>query len=121
MTGHNALLVGRLWDVDPATGHQRLVDRGVVRLRSSKIVSFDLNGNAYKFARGHQIKLELLGRDSPTYRAANGTFSVTVSKLGWRCRRGSAGPRVLHRVPLRWMRRRRAARGRTTSAPARAA
>ena len=81
VTGHNALLVGRLWDVDPATGHQRLVDRGVVRLRSSKIVSFDLNGNAYRFARGHQIKLELLGRDSPTYRAANGTFSVTVSKL----------------------------------------
>jgi hypothetical protein len=81
VTGHDALLVGRLWDVDPATGHQRLVDRGVVRLRSTKIVSFDLNGNAYKFARGHQIKLELLGRDSPTYRAANGAFSVTVSKL----------------------------------------
>ena len=81
VTGHDALLVGRLWDVDPATGHQRLVDRGVVRLRSRKIVSFDLNGNAYKFARGHRIKLELLGRDSPTYRAANGTFSVTVSKL----------------------------------------
>ncbi len=81
VTGHNALLVGRLWDVNPATGHQRLIDRGVVRLRSRKIVSFDLNGNAYKFARGHQIKLELLGRDSPTYRAANGTFSVTVKKL----------------------------------------
>ena len=47
----------------------------------AKIVSFDLNGNAYRFARGHQIKVELLGRDSPTYRAANGTFSVTVSKL----------------------------------------
>ena len=81
VTGHDALLVGRLWDVNPATGHQRLVDRGVVRLRSRKIVSFDLNGNAYKFARGHQIKLELLGRDSPTYRAANGTFSVTVKQL----------------------------------------
>ena len=53
----------------------------MVRLRSSKIVSFDLNGNAYKFVGGHQIKLELLGRDSPTYRAANGTFSVTVKQL----------------------------------------
>jgi fermentation-respiration switch protein FrsA (DUF1100 family) len=81
VTGHDALLVGRLWDVNPATGHQRLVDRGVVRLRSRKKVSFDLNGSAYKFARGHQIKLELLGRDSPTYRAANGTFSVTVKQL----------------------------------------
>ena len=53
----------------------------MVRLRSRKTVSFDLNGNAYKFARGHRIKLDFLGRDSPTYRAANGTFSVTVSKL----------------------------------------
>ena len=65
----------------PGHGRQRLVDRGVVRLRSRKLVSFDLNGSAYKFARGHQIKLELLGRDSPTYRAANGTFSVTVKQL----------------------------------------
>ena len=53
----------------------------MVRLRSSKIVSFDFNGNACRFTRGHQIKLELLGRDSPTYGAANGTFSVTGSKL----------------------------------------
>jgi pimeloyl-ACP methyl ester carboxylesterase len=81
VTGKNAMLVGRLWDVDPSTGRQRLVDRGVVRLRSKKIVSFDLNGNAYKLARGHQVKLELLGRDSPTYRPANGTFSVTVKGL----------------------------------------
>jgi pimeloyl-ACP methyl ester carboxylesterase len=81
VTGKDAMLVGRLWDVDPATGRQRLVDRGVVRLRSKKIVSFDLNGNAYKLARGHQVKLELLGRDSPTYRPANGTFSVTVKGL----------------------------------------
>jgi len=79
--GRDAMLVGRLWDVDPATGRQRLVDRGVVRLRSKRIVSFDLNGNAYKFARGHQVKLELLGRDSPTYRPVNGTFSVTVKGL----------------------------------------
>ena len=90
VTGHDALLVGRLWDVDPATGHQRLVDRGVVRLRSRKLVSFDLNGNAYKFARGHQIKLELLGRDSPTYRAANGDVQRDgAASCGWRCRRAS--------------------------------
>jgi predicted acyl esterase len=79
--GHDALLVGRLWDVDPAHGRQRLVDRGVIRLRSKKVVRFDLNGNGYRFARGHRVKLELLGRDSPTYRAANGTFSVTLRNL----------------------------------------
>jgi hypothetical protein len=79
--GHDALLVGRLWDVDPAHGRQRLVDRGVIRLRSRKVVRFDLNGNGYRFARGHRVKLELLGRDSPTYRAANRTFCVTLRNL----------------------------------------
>jgi predicted acyl esterase len=81
VTGHDALLVGRLWDVDPTTGRQRLIDRGVVRLRSSKTVSFDLNGNGYRFVRGHRVKLELLGRDAPTYRAANRNFSVTLRNL----------------------------------------
>jgi hypothetical protein len=45
--GSAAQLVGRLWDVDPATGRQRLVDRGVVRLRSARTVSFALNGNGW--------------------------------------------------------------------------
>jgi predicted acyl esterase len=81
VTGNDAMLVGRLWDVDPARGRQKLVDRGVVRLRSKKIVRFDLNGNGYRFARGHRIKLELLGRDSPTYRPANSDFSVTLRNL----------------------------------------
>jgi X-Pro dipeptidyl-peptidase (S15 family) len=79
--GHDALLVGRLWDVDVARGRQRLVDRGVVRLRSKKTVSLNLNGNGYRFPRGHQVKLELLGRDAPTYRAADRAFSVTLRDL----------------------------------------
>jgi hypothetical protein len=53
----------------------------VVRLRSKKIVRFDLNGDGYRFARGHQVKLELLGRDGPTYRPADGAFSVTLRNL----------------------------------------
>jgi fermentation-respiration switch protein FrsA (DUF1100 family) len=79
--GSNAQLDGRLWDVDPRTGRQRLVDRGVVRLRSRVAVSLRLNGNGYRFARGHTVKVEVLGRDAPTYRASNGTFSVTLSRL----------------------------------------
>jgi hypothetical protein len=66
--GSGAQLDGRLWDVDPATGRQRLVDRGVVRLRSARTVRFSLNGNGWRFARGHTVKVELLGRDAPTYR-----------------------------------------------------
>ena len=81
VTGSDAMLVGRLWDVDPSRGRQKLVDRGVVRLRSKKVVRFDLNGNGYRFARGHRVKLELLGRDGPTYRPANGDFSVTLRNL----------------------------------------
>jgi predicted acyl esterase len=53
----------------------------VVRLRPGGAVRFDLNGNGYRFARGHQVKVELLGRDSPAYRAANRAFSVTVREL----------------------------------------
>jgi hypothetical protein len=79
--GANAQLVGRLWDVDPATGRQRLVDHGVVRLRSARTVSLRLNGNGWRFARGHTVRVELLGRDAPTYRPSNGTFSVDVSRL----------------------------------------
>jgi fermentation-respiration switch protein FrsA (DUF1100 family) len=79
--GRDALVVGRLWDVDPARGRQRLVDRGVVRLRSKRTLSFNLNGNAYRFAPGHHVELELVGRDAPTYRAANDDFSVTTRNL----------------------------------------
>jgi predicted acyl esterase len=81
VTGSDAMLVGRLWDVNPANGRQRLVDRGVVRLRSKKVVRFDLDGNGYRFPKGHQVKLELVGRDSPTYRTSNTDFSVTLRNL----------------------------------------
>jgi predicted acyl esterase len=57
------------------------VDRAVVRLRSRRPVDFALNGNAYRFPAGHRIRLELLGRDAPTYRPADGEFSATVRNL----------------------------------------
>jgi predicted acyl esterase len=79
--GRDALLVGRLWDVDAAHRRQKLVDRAVVRLRARTTVDFGLNGNAYRFAPGHRIRLELLGRDAPTYRPDNDEFSVTVRNL----------------------------------------
>ena len=79
--GSGAQLDGRLWDVDPSTGRQRLVDRGGGRLRSARTVRFGLDGNGWRVARGHTVKVELLGRDAPTYRASNGAFSVTVSRV----------------------------------------
>jgi hypothetical protein len=81
-TGANGQLASRLWDVDSA-GQQVLVTRGVYRLTDNQRgrVSFQLNGNGYRFAAGHAPRLELLGRDAPAFRASNGSFSVKVSKL----------------------------------------
>jgi pimeloyl-ACP methyl ester carboxylesterase len=77
--GRDALLVGRLWDV--SGNRQRLIDRGVIRLRSRHRLDFHLNGNDYRVARRHRVQLELVGRDAPTYRATNDRFTVTVRNL----------------------------------------
>ncbi|HEY2570860.1 MAG TPA: alpha/beta fold hydrolase [Solirubrobacteraceae bacterium] len=75
-------LVSRLWDVLPS-GEQRLISRGVYRLGESQqgTITFQLHGNGYEFAAGDTVKLQLLGRDAPYYRASNGAFSVEVSGL----------------------------------------
>jgi hypothetical protein len=75
-------LTARLWDVMP-DGNQRLITRGVYRLTDNQTgqVTFQLHGNGYEFPAGDTVKLELLGRDAPYYRASNGTFTVTVSNL----------------------------------------
>jgi predicted acyl esterase len=79
--GRNGQLDSRLWDV--SHGQQRLVSRGVYRLRPGQkgLVTFQLFGNGYRVARGHTLKLELLGRDPDYLRPSNGKFSVRVSKL----------------------------------------
>lgn len=79
--GRNGFVAARLWDV--FKGRQRLVSRGVYRLRGAQKgrVAFKLFGNAYSFARGHRAKLELVGRDADYLRTSNGTFSVRVTRL----------------------------------------
>jgi predicted acyl esterase len=71
-----------LWDVLPS-GQERLVTRGVYRLTDNQTgaITFQLHGNGYEFAKGDTVKLELLGRDAPYYRASNYPFSVEVSDL----------------------------------------
>jgi fermentation-respiration switch protein FrsA (DUF1100 family) len=75
-------LVSRLWDVLP-NGEQRLISRGVYRLGENQTgtITFQLHGNGYQFAAGDTVKLQLLGRDAPYYRASNGAFSVEVSNV----------------------------------------
>jgi fermentation-respiration switch protein FrsA (DUF1100 family) len=75
-------LAARLWDVLPS-GEQRLISRGVYRLGEDQTgaISFQMHGNGYQFAAGDTVKLQLLGRDAPYYRASNGTFDIEVSNL----------------------------------------
>ncbi len=75
-------ITARLWDVLPG-GEQREVSRGVYRLLENQQgqITFQLHGNGYEFPAGDTVKLQLLGRDAPSYRASNSAFSVEVSAL----------------------------------------
>jgi fermentation-respiration switch protein FrsA (DUF1100 family) len=81
-TGQFGQVDARLWDVSPE-GTQLLVDRGVYALRSGQSgqIAFQLHGNGYRFAKGHKVELQLLGRDSPYYQAGSFPYTVRASKL----------------------------------------
>jgi fermentation-respiration switch protein FrsA (DUF1100 family) len=81
-TGQFGQIDARLWDVSP-DGTQLLVDRGVYALTSGQSgkVIFQLHGNGYRFAKGHKVELQLLGRDYPYYQPSSFPFTVRASKL----------------------------------------
>jgi pimeloyl-ACP methyl ester carboxylesterase len=81
-TGQHGQIVGRLWDVSPE-GTMLLVDRGVYALTDGQSgqIAFQLHGNGYRFAKGHRIWLQLLGRDAPYYQVGNTPYSVKVKNL----------------------------------------
>ena len=81
-TGPYGQIDARLWDVLPS-GQERLISRGVYRLgeNQSGPITFQLHGNGYLFAAGDTVKLELLGRDEPYYRAGNVPFTVQLSNV----------------------------------------
>jgi pimeloyl-ACP methyl ester carboxylesterase len=70
----------RIWDV--VAGKQRLIDSGVYRLRPKQAgrIRFQTFGNVYAFAPGHTLKVELLGRNSPSF-LPDKQFAVAVSRL----------------------------------------
>jgi predicted acyl esterase len=80
--GAGGQLAARLWDVLP-DGTQRLVSRGVYRLTGdpSGSVRFQLHANAYRFAAGHGIKLELLRADAPYYQADVDPTPVQIESI----------------------------------------
>ncbi|MHB8233601.1 MAG: CocE/NonD family hydrolase [Solirubrobacteraceae bacterium] len=82
VTGLYGEVAARLWDVLPS-GEQRLISRGVYRLAEGQQghIVFQMHGNGYEFAAGDTVKLQLLGRDAPYYRASNGTFSIEATNV----------------------------------------
>ena len=86
MTGVNASVAARLWDVDPVSGNQSLLTRTVYRVTaaapdSSRHLAFELWPQAYRFIAGHTLKLELTQDDQPTWRADNEPSSLTFTAL----------------------------------------
>jgi pimeloyl-ACP methyl ester carboxylesterase len=83
VTGANGELVARLFDENPRTRTERLVSRGVYRLKRNEkgAVVFQLHGNGYEFARGHTVKLELSGSDSPYYRRSSSRFTIRLTRV----------------------------------------
>jgi hypothetical protein len=78
-TSSAAQIDANLWDVSPA-GRQTLVTRGTYRLaKGSRNITFDLDGNGWRFDRGHTLKVELLGRDAPRLLAPPSSFKVALS------------------------------------------
>lgn len=81
--GRYGQLDARLWDLNVKTGKARLIDRGAYRLNDNfkGTFRFTLDGNGYKFPKGHRIVVELLGRDAPTYGPSPAAFSATLTKV----------------------------------------
>ena len=79
--GRYGQIDARVWDRDPVARTQRLITRGTYRLDVDEtgVFRFALDGNAYRFPVGHELAVELLGRDDPTYGASPEPFTATLS------------------------------------------
>ena len=80
--GEFAQVAARLWDVD-TEGNQHFITHSVYRPRKDNAGPqvFQLAPNGWVFAAGHRPKLELVGMNSPSFRASNGRFEVVVNSL----------------------------------------
>jgi dienelactone hydrolase len=81
--GPESQIAARLIDV-AADGSQTLVARGLYRPDVTPAATrqvFQLHPNAYRFAAGHTVRLELLPMDVPYARPSNTNLPVTISDL----------------------------------------
>jgi len=74
-TSPDTELAVRLWDVDPASGLQALVTRGVYRAvdgpGSGLRARLEIAPNGYRWAAGHTLKIEVTANDAPYYQPSN--------------------------------------------------
>lgn len=79
----HAEIAARLWDVDPVSGMQALITRGVYHLTSpgTSTVSFELFTTAWQLQAGHHIKLELTEDDMPFLRYDNLGGSLAIESV----------------------------------------
>jgi len=77
-------LNSRLYDVYP-DGTAIMVDRGVRRVDSaSGTVTYQLNGNGWRFPPGHHIRIEIAQDDAPFVKASSQPSSATLTRVALR-------------------------------------
>jgi hypothetical protein len=85
--GGESQVAARLFDINPATGTERLISRTIYRPDASGPQVIQLHGNAYRFEEGHRIRLQLLPKDGVAgipfsyVRPSNDQRDVTVSDV----------------------------------------
>jgi dienelactone hydrolase len=81
-SGGGLQLNARLYDLNPATGRQTMVDRGPFRVTQPTGTStWDLQGNGWRFAKGHRIRIEVAQDDSPYVKASTQPGALTLSRV----------------------------------------
>ena len=84
-TSPDTVLAVRLWDIDPSTGMQALVTRGVYRavneIGSGLRARFEIAPNGYRWAAGHILKIEITSNDEPYYQASNVPGVVQINSM----------------------------------------
>jgi len=85
---HHALIVGRLWDVDPDGKTRTLITQGIARPPSAAQETggatpfvLQLYPNAYPLADGHRAELQLLGRSTPYVRPPTDPFEIQIERV----------------------------------------
>jgi hypothetical protein len=70
VTGTDADVMVRLWDVDPSVGQRVLITRGEYKYVGTggiSVASFALMGAAWRLAAGHVLQLEVAQTDTPLF------------------------------------------------------